>query len=252
MFKKILAVLTVTVMLLSTMSAAFAERDWDCDFSVVAKPAPEPVPITVPGEEDVIAIIRDELGEVVAYVHKGELIVTAYSEKNKAEIPDITATLDAAYTQLIATPIADLNPDIAAYVNANAPEIDPNYLVVRDLFDARLVGDCARYLETPGNTIEIAFDAEIDRDCFLLVLSNNDIYEDSVWDIIPADKITRGTGGTVKITFDYLCPIVFSTKCLYAPDGTPPTGAVGYALLGIAVAVLGVGLIMFRKRSVKA
>ena len=254
MSKKVLSVMLAVMLLTASFSVAYA-RDWDCDYSVIAKPAPELIPFPVEGEEEpIVAIIRDSNGEIVSYVPEGYLIITALSEKDEAELPEITATLEAAYDQLLPTPVTELNPGVEGYVHENAPELDPAHLAVRDLFDARLVGEYAGYLEVPGNTIEINFAADIAEDSFLMVMSNHDIFNDPEWDIVAADRLARGEGGSVGIVFDYLCPIIFVAKCNCQPEPpTPPgTGTMSFVFIGAALIIAGAGIMLLKKKTSKA
>ena len=249
MTKKIIAAMLAVMLLTASFGAVYA-RDWDSDYSVIAKPAPELVPFPVEDtEEPIVAIIRDADGEVVKYVPEGELLITAYSEKDAAEIADITNTLNAAYEQLSTALITELNPGVEGYVQGIDPEIKADELVVRDLFDARLTEEYAEYLEPEGNTIEINFNANVEEGTFLMVMANSDIYNQPVWDIIPAAK----TVGVVARSFNYLCPIIFVAQGAQPQPPTPPgTGTISFVIIGAALIIAGAGIVLLKKKASRA
>ena len=214
MSKKIFAVLAAALMLFAAVGSVYAEGN----DSPGSKPAPGVVPITDIGGDPAIAIIRDPNGNIVHYVPMGGLLITAYRDREAAG-GNIEETLNAAYDQLSGEPLATVCPDIPSYLNANAPGIDPDTLVVRDLFDARLVGGSAGYL-TGGNVVEITFDANLTASTFFMAMTNLNVCDNGAWNLVPAGRIQRNYNNTVTIDFNALCPIVFITSSTAI---TPPS-----------------------------
>lgn len=247
MRKKILTILTAAIVLFASIGAVHASEFVD---SATAKPAPEVV--SVPGEDGkpAAAVIRDKDGNIVGYVPTSDLLITAYADRETASA-DIKAELTASYEQLKAKPLTEINTEIPAYLAQNDPKVTPESLIVRDLFDARLIGDSESLL-VPGNTIEIKFEANLTKDAFLMVMTNADVTGNGSWDLVPANQLTRNADNTVTIKFNHLCPIVFVTnKTAVTP--TPHTGTIGYVLLGAAVICIAVGAVMLlKKKAAKA
>ena len=214
MSKKIFAVLAAVLMLFAAIGPVYAEGN----DSPGNKPAPEIVPVTDDNGNPAVAIIRDTSGSVVHYVPMGELLITAYRDREAAG-GDIEETLNAAYGQLCGEPLASVCPEIPSYLNANAPTIAPDTLVARDLFDARLTGGSAGWLNN-GRVIEITFDANLTANTFLMVMTNTNVCGNGSWDLIPVSRIQHNYNNTVTIAFKYLCPIVFITSTTAV---NPPT-----------------------------
>ena len=239
MMKKILSVVMITVFLVTMMSVtAFAA---DFTPSVKSKPAPTIVPITDENGNEGAFIIVDENGVPLAMGSFDDIIVTPYAEWDTLP-KDLKKMIENAYKQIQNSKTLDeLTPELKLTAQDIKNGVKMENLVVRDLFDVRLVGDMADYLDGK-NSITIIFDLGLDPDAFLRVMHND---EGSHWEVIPEDCIKRYKDGSVEVTFTSLSPVAFivdkNQAGLAEPTG-PSSPQTGEGLRPELLAALALGI----------
>ncbi len=255
----------VTLLLAIALLATVALPALAVDFmpSVVAKPAPELIPL--PGDDggEYAAIIRDEEGNMVVGVPFGDLIITPYSQAESAA-PEIRDMLLSSYAQLkAANSLSELSGDLEDVIHELYEDISVDDLVVRDLFDISLTGTYQEYLDVEGNTIWICFDLLANSDELIAVLHN---IEGTTWETLPNNHVIRNDDQTVTLVYDCLSPSAFLFDAGQLPpvgpeDPTsPPTGeddsefvTMDWFMVGgvVVVAAAAAACVVIKKRSSK-
>lgn len=224
--------------------------------SVTAKPAPPVIKIIDENGVPAAAFISNKKGSGGMLVPFGELIVTPILEKEQAAT-DINLQLTVAYEEIKSKKLSELSDAFQDYLKINSPDLTEEDLVIRDCFDATVRGTYKDYLDVEGNRITIRFDVGIEEDAFFMVMINTGILEGEQWEIIAAEDIVHHPDGSISITFDHLCPVLFITdvsQVAIDPDGpeSPKTGDALYGKnfgLGIFAAVMiGAGIIIVAKK----
>jgi hypothetical protein len=244
-----LAVSMMTAMAIPAMAAEFTP-------SVEAKPAPEVVTQTDSNGNECAAIIYDANGNEIACVPSGDLIVTPVSADD-ASSAEIKEKLEAAYEQLQSvSSLTELSADLEKVIKEVSPDLTVDDLVVRDLFDVTVSGTYAEYLSQEGNSITIRFKLSADADSLAAVLHN---IEDTIWETVSNDRITRNDDYTADVVFYDLGPVAFlfdAGKLSVDPNApdSPQTGEpVSYTavwVIAAAVVVLAAAsVVVVKKRS---
>lgn len=246
MFGKFLATLLSLVMMASASEVAFAAAFTP---SVEAKPAPLIVPIMDSAGTTVDAIVYDAKGKEVIGIPTGKLKVTPISDANHAT-ENIKNMLETAYNQIN-------TPD---FMESQRTVLDPNLrefsdgtkiedLAVMDLFDVSIPEKYETYITHDGNRMTVRFDVDLSQNTPLIAMINCNILEGEAWHAISPDNINRNQDGSVSITFDKFCPVIFLTdpgQLGTDPNGpkSPQTSDNVYRYI-IIVAVMGVFAVAF-------
>ena len=217
---KPVAALLVAAMLTVSATAAVTFTP-----SVEAKPAPVVATQTVEGlEEPAAAVVYDAEGTAVA---GATLTVTPVTEAATIENETTRVALEEAYTELQeAEDITTVAPAIAEAVEAvnavNGTEHTTADYVVSDVFDVTLDTDNEALVNGEGGySVSVAFTYEVKSNESLIVM-----HKDAVngWTVVAPEKVVIGEG-TVTVTFDSLCPVVFlkaATVVVEEPEVTSP------------------------------
>lgn len=188
--------------------------------SVTYKPAPSVVPFTDPDGNPVWAEIQED-GKTVGYINEDCLIVTSVADAAESDkIPDDAAKeLLDVYEKLVSgemkLPLDELG-------------LKDEDVVIRDLFDASLICgdpengftvDHEAILNADGTTITVTFDLGANAGDKIHAMT----YTDGQWGAA-VDVVNNGDG-TVTVTFEKLCPVVFLTETeSETPVDPPKTG----------------------------
>lgn len=251
----------VTLLLAVMLMATIVVPAYAVDFlpSVVAKPAPEVIPM--PGDDggEYAAIIRDEDGNMVIGVPFGDLIITPYSQAATAA-PVIREMLESSYAQLkAANSLSELSDQLDDVVHELYEDISVDDLVVRDLFDISVTGTYQEYLDVEGNTIWIRFDLLANSDELIAVLHN---IEGTTWETLPNNHVIRNDDQTVDLVYDSLSPSAFlfdggelppigTDDPVSPPTGAPEVDARRWIIFGGAIVVAAAACVVITKRSSK-
>ena len=234
MMKRVTAALLTALLALNAVPA-FAETATTP--SVTAKVAPEVVAVTDSRGNQVDAIIRDaDQGEVIG-VLTGALEVTAYVER-ETKSEEIEQNLTLAYEQVQEKPLEELTDNLDGYLEENSDGVTTEDLIVADVFDVTLEGTYENYLDQPGNTLTIIFRTDWPEDRFLIVMYNCHVTESDHWEIISPEKVVRNGDGTLSVTFDTLCPVLFvadKSELPVDPEHTSPQTGGAQELLWITL-----------------
>lgn len=237
--KKAISLILSLVMVLGFSVAAFAAED-DFRPSVDSKDHPVIVPQDFNGIS-FDALILDENNEVVEGIHivterrpDGEIIVTAYSEKDVADDRVDVVYFEASYQEILdARSLAELN------------ELIPLGMIVRDFFDVTLVGTYKDIFKE-GKKLQIRFDIGAELKEKLMVLTR--CSDESGWEFV--ESVTINPDGTVTVVFDRLCPVIFLTEDTGAVQSPATSDFASTALWSLAI-IFGIGSICMMVASKK-
>ena len=205
--RKVICCLLAVLLCMSLAVPAFAAED---DFvpSISYKEEPEIVPVPGVDNPPAIGILYDEDGNIIDYVREGCLVVTPVSEaKTSTEIPDdARALLLQVYEELL---------DGTMKLPYEENGLDPEKMVIRDLFDATFLCEEHPKMMADGKLIlDITFDIGVAAGVEVTVMT----YVDGVW--TPIVKTVNNGDGTITCSFDKICPIVF---CVPVGTNVPPS-----------------------------
>ncbi len=229
--KKAISLILSLVMVLGFSVAAFAAED-DFRPSVDSKDHPVIVPQDFNGIS-FDALILGENDEVIEGIHivterrpDGEIIVTAYSEKDVADDRVDVVYFEASYQEILdARSLAELN------------ELIPLGMIVRDFFDVTLVGTYKDIFKE-GKKLQIRFDIGAQLKEKLMVLTR--CSDESGWEFV--ESVTINPDGTVTVVFDRLCPVIFLTEDTGAVQSPATSDFASKALWSLAI-IFGIGSI---------
>lgn len=255
MLKKIISFLFVISLITTTNITAFAAEFTP---SVESKPAPEIVMQTDSSGKECAAIVYDANGREITGVPNGDLVVTPVSAAGTSTT-EIADNLNSAYEQLQSVnSLTDLSKELETVIKEISPEISVNDLVVRDLFDVSITGHFEEYLNQEGNYISVRFKLSADSESLAAVLRN---IEDTTWETVTNDRITRNKDYTVDVIFYDLSPVAFlfdAGQLEVDPDapnspqtGEPVSYAVIWVVAGITVVLVSTYIIKKRHSSQK-
>lgn len=208
--KKVLIGLFTFVLALSLISPVCAE---DFTPSISGGKIPGIVTENKDGKEVVGYVVEDATGEVLSTVYTGCLYVVSLQDAQ-----DPTSDISAAHRN----ELIDLNEKFSkGEINLG------DGLVARDLFLADLIDDCKDWLEKPGTSLTITFEMNVAAGTDLQVAT----FINGQWQFVK--KVVINNDGTVSVTFEDLCPIVFlvKEKAPLKPGGTDTGDKTNVALL---------------------
>ena len=246
--KKIICLLTVLVLCMSLVVPAMAAEDSFVP-SITYKPNPEIVPVVGEDGQEYIGVIRDKDGKILDYVGHGCLMVTPI-----AHVWDEEIEVAPVVEELLLFVYSALNDgSMTIPYEKHEAELDPEYMVIRDLFDARWVCEEHRKMvEDAGITFEIKFDLGVVADAEIFVMTYDEKTEE--WD--PVVKTVNNGDGTVTCTFEHLCAIEFSMPVAAAPsvpseDVEPGANMLPWYII-LLLAIVAVVVIIIAKKKKKA
>ena len=247
--KKGIGLLLVLILCISLVSPAYAAED---DFvpSITYKGSPELVPQENDGGELVIGIVREnkeeKKDEIISYVYGGCLLLTPVAEAETSQaIPNKAAEeLLYVYKELSEGRMKLPYDKVEDYKGEN--------MVILELLDASwLCGgavsehDHPTEVEPDGIVFDITFDLGVASDAKVIVMTNND----GEWEPI-VDTQNNGDG-TVKCSFEHLCPIAISIAQGSPVAETESSNALVWMAVLLAALVGVVGVIMGYKKKKK-
>ena len=206
--------------------------------SITDKRAPE----IVPNEDGSIGIIREENNEIIDCVWEECLLLTPVSQVNEStEISDeAKALLLFVYEELS-------NGNMQLPAEKLAEGLEPDELVVRDLFDVSWLCDEHKEMVAPEKVVlEVTFRVSVAADETIYVLT----YKNNEWN--PVANVVNNGDGTVTCTFESLCPVAFVVgEDKDAPAPVEPDASntgLWIAILAAAAVTLIVVLVLYKKK----
>ncbi len=232
--KKLLSSLLVAVLCFSAVAAVAAD-----DFvpSISYKEAPEVVPyengdygiMMLSDDWEVLDGISEECLEItpISEVDESDVI----PEEEKKEILDVYASLTDGSMKI-----------------PYEGEFADQEMVIRDLFDARLVCDDehAEKLLEKGVVLELTFDLGIAADEKIAVM----VYVDGEW--VPAVRVINNGDGTVSIAFEELGLVAISVPAEVESAQTGDNASVGMWVVIMLAAVAALLIIFIAKNKRRA
>lgn len=252
--KKILAVI-IAVMLVCSLAvpAMAAEAEAAADGftpSITYKPEPEIVPVVDENGEEHKGVVKNDKGEIVGYLDDGCLLVTpiAHVWDEEKEVPvDVEDLLTFLYEELSSGRMK------LPYNLFTTVSLDPENMVIRDLFDARWrCEEHPKMVAPEGIVVELTFDLGVAPDTEIYVMT----YDEATGEWEPIVSTVNNGDGTVTCVFEHLCGITFSMPLVAseAPAAPAPAsnGMLWLILLGLAaVAVVAVLVVKNKKSAAK-
>ena len=241
--KKILSILTVLLICLSLVAPVYAAENVEGFVpSITYKPTPNFVPVYDENGNEFIGVVRDENGDILDYIEPGCLIVTpiAHVWDEAIEVPqEIEELLLFLYTSLN-------DGSMKIPYEKHEANLDPDNMVIRDLFDARWgCEEHPRMLAPKGIVLELTFDLGVVPEAQIYVQSYDE--ETKVWE--PIVSTVNNGDGTVTCVFEHLCGIEFSMPLT---QGVAPTKGGNMNILPwiivLAVAAIAAVAVIFTKK----
>ena len=244
--KKVLS-LGFAVLLVFTMCCTVFAAEDDFVSSITYKGAPEMI---LNDDGDLGIVYQSEDGEKVSNIEEECLLITPLGEVDEEHrIPEEGKELiNWLYEQL-------LSGEMSLPVD-QVPGAAGKKWVIRDLVDIRWlcgteasVHDHPEEVDPQGVVFDVTLDLGVAPGVEVLVMT----YKNDQWN--PVEKVVNNGDGTVTVTFEKLCPVVFAV-----PEGleksAPDTGDNGVmpwvmTLVAAAVALAAVVLVAVRRRTQK-
>ena len=220
--KKILNLILVVVLLFSLAAPVFANEVGFVP-SIADKGAPTIVTTIEEGtNEEIIGHVVNGNKEIVSTQYADKWIITPVSEAYETKaIPTETANkLIEAYNELSdeKTSLTALCPELEEIVASANIEVKADDLVVRDMFDVSLTDSKIEELlnQEENHTITLTFELNVPADEYLTAITKCG----DEW--VPAVAVVNNGDGTVSVTFDRFCPVVFLTDHVESASEEPP------------------------------
>lgn len=249
--KKIIALAVAVLVVFSLAAPAMAAEEASAGFtpSITYKPEPEIVPITDEDGNEHIGVLKDGDGNAVGYLEPGCLIVTpiAHVWDEEKEVPeDIERLLLFLYEKLSS---GEMKLPYELFEGAN---LDPEVMVIRDLFDARWgCEEHPKMVAPEGIVLELTFDLGVSPDAEIYVMS----YDEPSAKWAPIVSTVNNGDGTVTCVFEHLCGIAFSMPLVPKEAPAAPAasgnGMLWLILLGLAAVAVVAVLVIKNKKAAK-
>lgn len=193
--KKFLCLVIALVLCLSIAVPAFAAAS---EFvpSITYKPEPIIVPVEKDGVE-YAGVMLDENGEILDYVEHACILITPLGD-----IWDAQANVPTEIKELLEKVHEGLT---SGELEINCEKHDSDKMVVRDLFDVRLVCDEHPVMLEEGAVLELTFDLGVNADDEVCV----SVYDDESGEWTTMDVVNNGDG-SVTVAFTSLGVVAFS------------------------------------------
>lgn len=200
--KKFVCLLTVLLLCMTLALPAFAAENGFVP-SITYKPNPEIVPVQGEDGGAYAGVIRDADGNVIGYIDAGCLLITPI-----AHIWDEEEYVPAEVERLLQFVYDSLNDgSMEIPYEKHEADLDPAYMVIRDLFDARwYCEEHPKMLEPEGVVLELIFDLGVVADVEIFVQT----YDEAANEWSPIVSVENNGDGTVTCVFEHLCAIEFS------------------------------------------
>ncbi len=207
--KRIICIVVAIVTCLAMACPAFA-AEGEFVPSISYKGDPDIVPVEDPDGEEAIGVVKDEDGEIIDYIYGPCLVITPVSEAETSTlIPQESKEILLDVYEALSTGMMDL-----PYEKYNE-DLNPNEMVIRDLFDASWLCDDHPVMVAPeGVTVTVTFDLGVDANETVYCMT----YMNGVWD--PIVSVTNNGDGTVTCVFEDFCPIAFAVRSNVPPIKT--------------------------------
>lgn len=243
--KKFIALLTALLIMSSLALPVLAAEDVGFVASIGDKDVPTIIPVINDKGEEVPGMILDGEGNTIGYLELECLQITpvAHVWDEDADVPaDVAELLLFVYNSL-----NDGSMELP-YDKFDA-DLDPDNMVIRDLFDARWsCEDHPAMLAPEGVVLQLTFDLGVAPDVDVYVMS----YDEQTKEWAPIVKTVNNGDGTVTCTFEHLCAIAFSVPMSTSAQGTQGggSGMIWIAVMALAaVAVVGLVIMKSKKSS---
>lgn len=259
--KKVIAIFTVVILLLSIGTTAFAANykpsveEKDAPTIVVPGKAPvkEEIKEQIKEEGTVAVIMHTETEKVVKEVPESKLVVTSVAKKDESkEIPkEAKEDLEKAYkdfsdktkkiSQIIPTEVSKTIAETIKEETGKKKTADD--LIVRDLFDVSLVCEESNdLLIDDEHHLLLTFNLGVKKDDFITAIKFNP--ETEKWETIRS--VVNNGDGTVTCEFDHLCPIAFLVEKTESSSAQTGDNSVSlYVWVAIAVVAAGTMAALF-------
>lgn len=195
--RKIICLFLALILCLGMTVPAFAAENGFVP-SITYKPYPD----IVPGVGGILGIIRDINGKIIDYLEQGclEIIPLAHILE-KFDIPEeIGELLRSVYEKLN-------DGSMKLPYEKFGANLNPANMVIRDLFDARIVcEEHSRLLAEEGVTLDLTFDLGVASDATVYAMT----YDEQTDEWSPVVKTVNNGDGTVTCTFEHLCVVAFA------------------------------------------
>lgn len=217
-----------TVML--TLLVCLASPVFAAEFvpSITDKNSPDIVP-----EEGNAGAIVDPNGDIIDYIPEGQLIITPVSQVDTSkDIPEeAREQLKELYEDLLSGDSVLPYPD----------GIDPEDMVIRDLFDVSIKGE----LDLGDNGLQVTFDLDVDGKTEVYGFA----FVNGEWMIL--DNMVNNGDGTMTVILPGVCQVAFAVEAdtTTTPDATGDTAniALWVALMAVSAAALVTVIVSRRK-----
>ncbi len=224
--KRIVFIIVAAVMCMAMACPAFA-AEGEFVPSISYKGSPDIVTVKDSDGNDASGIIKDKEGNVVNYIYGPCLVITPVSGANTSTlIPSDSKEVLLDVYEALSTGMM-----VLPYEKYNT-ELNPNEMVIRDLFDASwLCGDHPVMVVPDGVTVTITFNLGVDANetVYCMTYTNNE------W--APIVSVTNNGDGTVTCVFEHFCPIAFAVRSKTPPSQTgDPIGQTMYIWVAVMVA----------------
>ena len=232
--KRVISLITAFVLCLSLGCTVFAAEFVP---SITDKGAPDIVPV----EDGKLAEILDAVNAIIDYLTEGCLLVTPVSEaKTSTKIPE------DAREQLLALYEALLNGTMELPYDKVSDELDPDQMVIRDLFDLSWL--CDEHEEMMDNnedySIRVGFDLGVDKNTDVYAF----LYVNGAWEIVKCTNEGDGRVTCVLSDTGVLAMAVLGDT-LTPPAPTGDTANLTLWITVMAVSALALTVVLFlRKR----
>lgn len=214
MKKKLLAIIVVVVALLAVQIPAVigSAAEW--------KPSIEQKDVTIEKNvDDSVAEIRQPSGATTK-VEVGELVVTPYTQKDKA-VEDIKQRLESAMNE-VTNPAADseLNTAIANAAKKINPSFELKNVVVSDVIDVDIDGTFKDLLKDNQSAVVVTFVLQGQEEVKAVLYKNPNTGK---WEEAKIDSVNTRDGGKIAVTVEFNAmngPVIFLKEAEVAPQPT--------------------------------
>lgn len=239
--KRAIALALMLMLCISLASPAYAAENGFVP-SITYKGKPEIVPV----EPGIIGVVRED-DDIISHIYEGCLLITPVSEaETSREIPE-----EAANTLLYVYEALSSGEMELPY--EKVPGCDGRNMVILELVDATwLCGggnsdhDHPTEVAPKGVVFDITFDLGVAPDALVTVMT----YKNGEWN--PIVEVVNNGDGTVKCTFEDLCPVAFSVGDVATAPPKTLDNAMPWMLVMVAsLAALVVMFLSLRKKQAK-
>ncbi len=259
--KKVIAIFTAVILVLSIGTTAFAanykpsveEKDAPTVMEPSKAPVKEEIKDQIKEEDTVAVIMHTETEKVVKEVPSSKLIITSVGKIDESkEIPkEAKADLEKAFkdfsdkTKKISQIIPqEVNKAIVEEIKEITGEKKTtDDLIVRDLFDVSLISEEHNgLLIDDAHHLLLTFNLGVKKDDFITAIKFNP--ETKAWETIRS--VVNNGDGTVTCEFDHLCPIAFLVEKTESESAQTGDNSVSlYVWVAIAVVAAGAMVALF-------